>query len=323
VRPDAAEEPIPDPIDDAIDHAMASIEQQTEMLRELDRDACLASLAEMVQLAFLVILPGVELEWGRHLQAVCDHVQWQLEDRWATIQDRSRTRKLKVQNLVVNLPPRSLKTIILTIATVWAWLRWPSLKIMYLSANPRVASTSARMARDLMRHHWFRTTFATRWSTEYIDRKENRITEDKWEAANPVDDKLWELRTDQDALSDLGNTKGGVRISRGLSSTITGEGCDWLCIDDPHDMRDSIAKVDKAVEDYDSSVHNRLNNPLTGIRTLIMQRGRPNDLAAKLIRDRAPGLLHLRLPTEYEAPDGKVECECSTCTGVNAFGWQD
>jgi hypothetical protein len=300
------------------------------LLRDLDADACRGSLAEFVKLAFHVVQPAVELEWGAHLQAVCDHVQWQLEDRDRLIRDpqrRAKKLKLRCQNLLINIPPRSLKTIILTCATVWAWLRWPSLSIMYLSANPRVASTSARMARDLMRSHWFRTTFATRWAPEDLgvdaDGKVTQVSAEAWEAANPTTDELWELRRDQDALSDIGNTQGGVRRSRGLSSTITGEGCQWLIIDDPHDTRDGTDKVAKAVEDYDSAVHDRLNDPTTSIRTLIMQRVRTNDLSARWL-EILDSIVHLRLPMRYEGVDGgKVECKCGTCTARNVFGYLD
>lgn len=306
---------------DAIERG--DVEVVRDLLRELDRDACLGSLSEFVKLAFAVVQPGVELEWGPHIQAICNHVQWQLEDRDAVVRDPRRLLKLKCRNLLINVPPRSLKTIVLTLATVWAWLRWPSLRIMYLSANPRVASTSARMARDLIRSPWFTSTFTPRWGTQEIDGATgDPITAEEWEARNPIEPEVWEIRSDQDALSDLGNTAGGARISRGLASMVTGEGCQWLCVDDAHDTRDGADKVAKAVEDYDSAVHNRLNDPRTSIRTCIMQRVRPNDIAARWIEN--GDLVHLRLPMEFESVDGgKVECKCGTCVGPNAFGFED
>lgn len=282
------------------------------LLRELDADACRGSLSEFVKLAFAVVQPGVEIEWGPHLQAVCDHVQWQLEDRDGVIRDKTRRRKLKCQNLLINIPPRSLKTVCLTLATVWAWLRWPTLKIMYLSANPRVASNSARMARDLIRSPWFQDLFRPKWSAEELN-----------DDGDPITSEAWDIRSDQDALNSIGNTAGGVRISRGLSSTVVGEGSGWLLVDDPHDVRDSTAKVAKAVEDYDSAIHNRSDDPRTSIRTCLMQRVRKNDLSARWIETLGGSLVHVRLPTEYEAPGSKAECTCGTCTVPNVFGFVD
>jgi phage terminase large subunit-like protein len=232
--------------------------------------------------------PGTVLEWGPHIQAVCDHVQWQLEDRARAKTDP--TFKLRAQNLVINVPPRSLKTKILTYATIWAWLRWPEMRIMYLSANPRVALNSARDARDLVVSNWFQKTHEPSWT----------------------------IRTDQNALSDLGNSMGGARIARGLEGTITGEGAEWIIIDDPHDLRDSIENIEKCIEGYDSAVHNRINDPRAAIRTCIMQRVNIMDFTAHVLKK---GWHHVRIPMEFEK---KPMCVCPTClAGVTPFGWKD
>lgn len=302
--------------DEPIDPDASDAEHATEVLRLLDQEACKASLAEFVRLAFAVVRPGVELEWGPHIQAICDHIQWMYEERDRVVRARrhllTKHEKLRAQNLLVNVPPRSLKTIVLTLSTVWAWLRWPTLKILYLSRNPRVSTGSARMARDLMYSAWFRTTFRPSWNPLDLNEDGDPI---------PEPEPLWNVRPDQDALSDLGNTAGGTRCARGLASMITGEGCEILLIDDPHDVRDGTERVGKAVEDYDGAVHNRLNNHTTDIRICIMQRVRQNDLSAAWIasNDR---LVHLRLPTQYEF-DYKVECKCGSCTAPNVTGFMD
>lgn len=256
--------------------------------RKIKRRRQRESLAVFFQEAWKNTNPGTVLEWGPHIQAVCDHVQWQLEDRARAKADHSF--KLRAQDLVINVPPRSLKTKILTYATVWAWLRWPEMRIMYLSANPRVALNSAREARDLIISQWFRTTHEVPWT----------------------------IRADQNALSDLGNSMGGARIARGLDSTITGEGAEWIIIDDPHDLRDSIENIEKCIEGYDSAVHNRINDPRAAIRTCIMQRVNIMDFSAHILRK---GWIHVRIPMEFEK---KPMCTCPTCVaGVNPFGWRD
>ncbi len=308
-------------------HVLASIDEVlergetaelVEQLRAMDHIACKASLYEFVRLAFAVTNPNTYFEDGPHIRAVCDHVQAQLEDAAACRNERKR--RLKVRNLLINIPPRSLKTTILTCATVWAWLHWPTLRIMYLSANPRVAISSARTARDLINSRWFQTTFQPVWNAAYAE--EGDVRDDTGRQVDPVDEpELWQIRAGQDALSSLGNTAGGARISRGLSSGITGEGCDVLIIDDPHDVKDGHDKVEKAVEDYISAVHDRLDDPRCSIRICIMQRVRVNDLSARWIED-ADNLLHLRLPLEFES---HTECPCGTCRAdtPNAFGFAD
>lgn len=191
--------PIPRPLvtpEPEVDADLVNKLKEVAALRaKIQRRKQRENLSLFFKAAWAAMNPGTPLEWGFHVQAVCDHIQWQLEDRARAEKDPNF--KLRAQDVVINVPPRSLKTSILTIATIWAWLRWPEMRIMYLSANPRVALNSARQARDLIVSEWFKNTHQPDWT----------------------------IRTDQNALSDLGNTKGGARIARGLDSTITGEGC--------------------------------------------------------------------------------------------------
>lgn len=293
--PEPKVEVLPEPQGSLIDEPvevdeelLAKLAEVEELRRKIQRTKQRKSFPAFFQAAWAAQNPGTVLEWGPHIQAVCEHVQWQLEDRARAKEDP--TFKVRAQDLVINVPPRSLKTMILTYATIWAWLRWPAMRIMYLSANPRVALNSARQARDLVISHWFQT----------------------------VHKPAWTIRTDQNALSDLGNTAGGARIARGLDSTITGEGCEWLIIDDPHDLRDSIENIEKVIEGYDSAVHNRVNDPRASIRTCIMQRVNILDFTAHILKK---GWIHVRIPMEYEV---KPMCDCPTCqAGVNPYGWKD
>jgi len=261
--------------------------------------------------------PGTELQWGPHIQALCDHIQWQLEDRARAKEDPNYT--MRAQDIVINVPPRSLKTTILTYATVWAWCRWPTLRIMYLSANPRVALNSAREARDLIHQPWFQRIHQPKFTPPV------RASEDDYEWAAKLakaekshNEFIWTIRSDQNAFSDLGNTKGGARIARGLDSTITGEGAEWIIIDDPHDLRDSIEQIEKVIEGYDSAVHNRINDPRAAIRTCIMQRVNIADFTAHVLKKE---WMHVCIPMEFEV---KRVCTCASCRKpMNAYGWRD
>lgn len=257
-----------------------------ELLQQLELELCKKSLSEFVKAAW-PMMTKTELEWGPHVETMCWHIQQQLEDAFKARKDKHYT--LRAQNLLINIPPRSLKTTVLICANAWAWLHDPTMQIMYLSANPRVASNSARTFRDLIASPWFQT-FKVGWS----------------------------FRADQDALGDMGNTAGGKRMARGMDSIVVGEGSDWICIDDPHDLRDTQQLIQKTNDGYDSAVANRLNDYRSGIRTCIMQRVMVSDFSDHILR--SGDWLHLRLPMTYES---KTECQCGTCVGVNVYGWQD
>jgi hypothetical protein len=222
---------------------------RTSLLRSI----CTESFVDFFAHAFAVANPGTPLQLGHHIAAMCQHIQWQLEDRDRAMREPSFV--MRAQNLLINVPPRSLKTTVLVFATAWCWIRWPSTKILYLSANPRVSLDGARSARTLLQSEWFVETFRPGWS----------------------------LREDQESLGSLGNTAGGTRAARGLSSVVTGEGADWLCIDDPHDMRDTEHEMSMTILGYDAAVANRLNDPRTSIRTAIMQRFRERDFSGHVL----------------------------------------
>lgn len=262
-------------------------------LRRIARRRGLRSLAEFVKQSFATKYPGTPLEWGPHIQAICDHIQWQLEDRARVRRDTSAS--LLAQNMIINCVPRSLKSFIVSCATLWAWVHWPEMKIMVLSSNPRVTLDGARIVRDLIDSEWFLLTY----------------------------DVSWKIRSDQDALSDLGNTMGGTRAARGMDATVTGAGCNWLIVDDPIDARASTQTRVQVNEGYRSAVHNRINDPRCDIRLLIMQRLGRDDLSGDCLK--TGEWLHVRIGATYRK---HTTCKCASCVianagGKNVFGWAD
>jgi len=264
-------------------------EEWAEYLLQDSADVMTASLHEFLLGAFAEIEPGVVLEDGEHVRAVCDHVQAQLEDRAIALGLMPRPPGwdgMRAQNLLIRIPPRCLKTIIVTVAaSAWAWLRWPTMKILSLSSNPRVTSDAADKVRSLIRSDWYQQTFRP----------------------------LWRIREDMDALSKFGNTAGGWRAARGMTSRITGEGADWLIVDDPHDGAEvySKAKRDAVNSKWRRSVSNRVNDPRYAIRTGVMQALHFDDWGQQRIAD-GWGILLIRML--YEERDQKR---------VSPFGWTD
>jgi hypothetical protein len=237
--------------------------------------------------------PGSYLPDRGHIKAICDHIQWQLEDAMARREDPTRT--LRAQNLLINCPPRSLKTIILALASAWAWIRWPWMQILYVSATPAMILDTARIFRDCISSAWYQRLFIH---------------------------GAWTIRDDQDALSSMGNTSGGARRGFGFKAKILGQNSDWLQVDDAHDMDDTPDTIKDACEHYDKNLSSRINDPSTGIRTAIMQRCARGDFSDHVL---GHGWFHLRIPMEFER---QPECRCPQCLlcplgTPNAFGWVD
>jgi predicted phage terminase large subunit-like protein len=258
------------------------------LLKAVRKRKARASLHDFIRYAWHVLEPGAPMQDGWHIKAIADHVQWQLEERARAVADPTYTAHEVVQNLLVNIPPRCLKSRIISVcATAWAWLHWPHLRILVLSTNPRVCSRDGLASLTLIRSPFYQTL----------------ITGD--------DGKLeWEL--EKDGVQEFSNTKGGTRAAHGLGGNITGEGCDWMIVDDPHDARDTLDAIIKTCEEYDTAIGNRINDPRTSIRTGVMQRINAGDWSAAML---AQGWLHLCLPMEFE-----LARACSTPMPVDERG---
>lgn len=264
-------------------------QEAQDILTAIDAADMTESLHKFLVGAWPEIEPGSEFEDGEHIKAVCAHIQWQLEDRAIALGIMPKPRgwtKMRAQNLLIRIPPRCLKTVIVTIAgCAWAWLRWPTLRILSLSSNPRVTTDAADKCRGLIRSVWYQTTFKPNWV----------------------------IREDKDGTQRFANTAGGWRSSRGITSRITGEGADWLIIDDPHDGAEvySKAKRDEVNNKWRRSVSNRVNDPRYAIRTGVMQALHFDDWGQHRITD-GWGVLLLRM-----------ELELRDLERVSPYGWTD
>ena len=98
------------------------------------------------------------------------------------------------------------------------------------------------------------------------------------------------------------------RRATSVGGTITGQGADFLIIDDPVSPKNAASEVERenANEWYRTTFYSRLNNPLTGVRIIIMQRIHENDLSGYLVGGLNTRLKyrHICIPAEV-SPDIK------------------
>lgn len=126
-----------------------------------------------------------------------------------------------IRKLLVNVPPRHSKTLIVSVAyPAWLWcqepdpdypLLGPQAKFLCLSYSDQLAMDNATLARRLINSDWYRK----RWG--------NRVL----------------IAGDQDAKNKFDTAAGGTRISASFGGSVLGRGGDIKIIDDPH-------KVDEA-----------------------------------------------------------------------------
>lgn len=282
-------EPNPEALDvPAIDPGRAALKR----LRAAAAKRCRESFKEFVRLGWHVLHPAMpDADWNWHLDVICDHVQATMEELFRARRDP--TYVMRWQNILINVPPRSGKTVIIgSFLLPWLWLRDPALKYRYISGNPRMVSFTARTAKDVILSRWYQDTFQPEWT----------------------------IRGDIDAVGLFANTARGERHSSSLGANIVGEGTDIIIMDDPMDPDDAYSEVKRqGVETaWNESIANRVNNPRASARLGIMQRLHEVDWSWLVL---SQGWHHVCLPMEREA---KPFCKCRDCeAGETVLGWRD
>jgi predicted phage terminase large subunit-like protein len=264
------------------DLAVDAITAELERRRfEAFAPRALESMYEFGVAAFEAVLePGTPLELSWHHEVITRHCQWQLEERRKCAE--SDNYWSPAQNLIENLPPRCLKTVLITVCgPAWAWLHEPNLRIRALSTNPRVSNGAAYATYRLVTSEWYA-----------------RIRE--WGVAN-LGLPRWDIDPKRSAPTNLLTTAGGARVAVGYNGEIVGEGSDWLLIDDPNDPDEVESEtVRDAVNDrYDNSIESRVNHPRVSCRTIIQQRTHARDLSGHLLANERANWVHLCVTQEY------------------------
>lgn len=261
-------------------------------------EKCNRSLASFVREGWHV-LENIPLEWSWHIESIANHVQWMLE-QWMG------RRPHEVENMVINVPPGSMKSLILNVfAPAWMWLprNDPSWTLMTISNADKVVERDAGKTKEVLQSKWYVENFLR----------------------GPDGELAWTLRTDSNSLKSFKNTVGGWRRSQTQSSNVTGLRFDALFFDDPNDVKDISAVKLGHVADTWRAANNRVNDVRIPIRILIQQRIHEDDLTGIIMSERAKSrgteakrTEHLCIPMHYTTE--KCACgdvDCDTTLGKN------
>jgi predicted phage terminase large subunit-like protein len=164
----------------------------------------------------------------------------------------------KLTRLIVNVPPRSLKSHMASIAfPAWALAQNPTAQIICASYAQYLADKLAGDCRSLMMSRSYQDLFpATR------------------------------LAMRRQAVHDFMTTEKGTRLATSVGGVLTGRGADFIIIDDPLKPDEALSEVQRRkVNDwYDHTLISRLNDKRTGCIILIMQRLHEDDLVGHVLQ---------------------------------------
>jgi predicted phage terminase large subunit-like protein len=198
-------------------------------------------LMSFIERSFYEVNPQTRILWAPHLELIAIKLE--------------ACRRGEIRRLIINLPPRQLKSHCASIAfPAWCLGHDPAVHLICASYGQDLADKFARDCRRIIVSAWYQRLFQTRLA----DRK-------------PV--------------HDFATTDQGTRMATSVGGVLTGRGADIIIIDDPlkPDEALSDSRRNAVNEWYDHTLLSRLNDKERGCIIIIMQRLHQDDLAGHVL----------------------------------------
>ncbi len=192
---------------------------------------------------FNTINPGEEYHSNWHIDLIADYLEV--------------VRAGKIKRLIINMPPRALKSVCINVAwPAWLLAQKPSTRIMTASYSSVLSIKHSLDCRLVVNSNWYKQLFPK----TILSRKHNQ-------------------------KSKFLTTENGFRFATSVGGSATGEGGDILIIDDPHNPTqiNSLKMRNRAIDWFEQTFVTRLNNKDKGAIVLVMQRLHADDLSAHLL----------------------------------------
>ena len=199
-------------------------------------------LASFINFSFRELHPHAQYLHNWHIDVIADKL--------------TQCYERKITRLIINMPPRSLKSICASVAfPAWVLANNPSEQIMCVSYGEELVKDFGEKTRSLMTSERYKALFPN----SRVSSRNSSATKFK-------------------------TLSGGVRQGISAGGQITGRGGDIIIIDDPLKASDINTKErDHINQWFDDNIYQRLNNKNTGVIILVMQRLHEYDLTAHLM----------------------------------------
>jgi len=162
-------------------------------------------LMTFTERCFRHLLPQAQYLHNWHLELIADRLE--------------ACRRGEIRRLIINVPPRSLKSILASVALPAFWLGHdPSAQILCASYGQDLGDKLSLDCRQVMGSEWYRGIFPTR-----LSRLRNSVRE-------------------------FTTTANGSRMATSVGGVVTGRGAGLIIIDDP-------LKPDEAISHMDLNLH--------------------------------------------------------------------
>src|SRR4029079_18000842 len=197
-------------------------------------------LMAFTQYAFEVIRPDIPLRPNWHLEAMTHKL--------------SLVASGEIRRLIINVPPRNLKSLCASVALpAWFLGKNPSERVVVVSYSVFLARTHANDFRRLVNDPIYQATFPA-------------------------------MRLERDTDREITTAERGKRIATSIDGTLTGLGGNLIIIDDPIKLGDAMSEAvrQRVIEWYRSTLLSRGDDKTATRIVVVMQRVHQNDLVGYL-----------------------------------------
>jgi predicted phage terminase large subunit-like protein len=175
----------------------------------------------------------------------------------AIVHQLERVRRGEIRRLIINMPPRSLKSIVSSVAFPAFLLGHdPTKRIICVSYSGDLAKKHSLDFRAILESSWYQSVFPT-----------TRIGDSK------------------NTETEIEVTRRGFRLTTSVGGTLTGRGGDIIIIDDPLKPDDALSEAKRtgANQWFANTLLSRLDDKRTGAIIVVMQRVHMDDLTGFLL----------------------------------------
>lgn len=155
----------------------------------------------------------------------------------------------------------------------WTWTYRPATRWLYSAYAESLAVRDSLKCRRVLQSPWYRGRYG----------------------------QVFQLTGDQNAKIRFENDRTGYRIATSVGGVGTGEGGDFIVVDDPHKVNEAESDLVRkgTVDWWMETMSTRGNDPASVVKVIVMQRVHEGDLTGEVLA-RGLGYDHLCLPMQYE-----------------------
>ncbi len=193
--------------------------------------------------SLLTVNPGGRYSHNWHIAAIAEYLH--------------AAARGEITRLIINLPPRMLKSTMVSVAwPAWLLAQNPRQRIMVASYAQQLATKHSVDCRLVMQSNWYQRIFPET-----------------------------KLSADQNEKDRFATTQRGQRLAVSVGGAAVGEGGNVLIVDDPLNplQATSPTQRDAANAWFDHTFASRLDDKKKGAIVLVMQRLHPEDLSGYLL----------------------------------------